>query len=162
MQQPTTQQYGDLLEPAPVPFSFNTPGWYVVDVLLLITLLILMFSYIKYYQRNRYRREAIQWLDQRNREPHLKQLYEADMLLKRVAMRVYGAEKVATLRDREWINFLNKCNRRTFSFSEDDSRMLFDAFYRNPQGVGETEAITFILKTRNWIRYHHHALRHRP
>lgn len=161
MQQPATQQYGDLMEPKAVPFSFNAPGWYVVDVLLLIVLLLLIFGYIKYYHRNRYRREALQWLDQQGGEEHVKRLYAADMLMKRVAMHVYGPQTVATLQGTEWINFLNKCNRRTYSFTEDDSHLLFDAFYRNPQRVSETATTTFISKTRNWIRYHHHALRHR-
>lgn len=149
------------MEPKPVPFSFSAPGWYVLDVLLLIALLLLIFGYIRYYHRNRYRREALQWLDQRGGEDHVKQLYAADMLMKRVAMHVYGPEAVATLQGTEWINFLNKCNRRTYSFSEDDSRLLFDAFYRNPQAVSEAATTTFISKTRNWIRHHHHGLRNR-
>jgi Domain of unknown function (DUF4381) len=161
MQQPATQQYGELMEPKPVPFSFHAPGWYVADVLLLIVLLLLIFGYIRYYYRNRYRREALQWLNQQHGAHHVKRLYEADMLMKRIAMHVYGPQAVATLQGTAWINFLNKCNRRTYRFTEDDSRLLFDAFYRNPQAVSEADTNIFISKTRNWIRYHHHALRHR-
>jgi hypothetical protein len=161
MQAPTVTQYGELLEPKAVPFSINAPGWYVLDTLLLIVLLIFGYSYFRYYRRNRYRRMALQWLNERAGEYYLKQLYEADMLMKRVAMHVYGPQTVAALEGTAWINFLNSCSRDTYHFSEDDSRLLFDAFYRNPNAVKETDTTHFILKTRNWIRHHQHALRHR-
>lgn len=161
MQQPSTQQYGDLLEPKPVPFSLMAPGWYVVGALLLIGLLFFIYSYIKYYMRNRYRRKALLWLEKMDQEHAAEQLYAADMLMKRIAMQVYGRQEVATLQGMQWIRFLNNSSsRQPDIFSEDDSRLLFDVFYRNPQEASVTATATFISKTRNWIR-HHHALRNR-
>lgn len=161
MQQPV-QQFGELIEPSPVPFSFNTPGWYVTGVLLVVLLCWAVYRYMRYRRRNRYRKEALRWLGERMitlhaRQEFMQQLYEADMLMKGIAMRLYGREKVAPLRGEEWITFLNQQARRRDDFSADDSHLLTDTMYRNPQAVSAAETERFISKTSNWIRYHKHA-----
>lgn len=161
MQQPV-QQYGELIEPPPVPFSFNTPGWYVIDVVLVLLLAWGLYRYARYRRRNRYRREALRWLGERMvilhaQQEFMQQLYEADMLMKRIAMQLYGREKVAPLQGEEWITFLNRQTRRRDDFSANDSQLLTDTMYRNPHAVGAAETDRFISKTSNWIRYHKHA-----
>ncbi len=165
MQQPV-QQFGDLIEPAPVPFSFHAPGWYVVEALLLMLLLLGAYWLIRYRRRNRYRREALQWLGSRMialhaQQAYMQQLYEADMLMKRIAMKIYGREQVAALQGNEWISFLNRQYRRGGLFSEADSYLLTDMLYKSPGTANVADTDHFISKTSNWIRYHKHASRNR-
>lgn len=161
MQQPT-QQFGELIEPSPVRFSFDTPGWYVAAALLVLLGCWVVYRYVQYRRRNRYRQEALLWLGERMmtlhaRQEFMQQLYEADMLMKRIAMQLYGREKVAPLRGGEWITFLNQQMRRRNDFSADDSNLLTDTMYRDPHAVSAAETDRFISKTYNWIRYHKHA-----
>ncbi|SEW43647.1 DUF4381 domain-containing protein [Chitinophaga arvensicola] len=156
------QQFGELIEPSPVPFSFNTPGWYVTGVLLLLALLWGVWRYMRYRRRNRYRQEALRWLGERMvvlhaQQEFMQQLYEADMLMKQIAMQLYGREKVAPLRGGEWIRFLNQQTRRRDDFSTDDGLLLTDTMYRKPHAVSAAETDRFISKTSNWIRFHKHA-----
>lgn len=165
MQQPI-EQFGDLIEPAPVPFSFQTPGWYTIEVLLLLLLLLGAYLLVRYRRRNRYRREALQWLNGRmqnldTQQVYIQQLYEADMLMKRIAMKVYGREQVAALQGNEWIAFLNRQQRRGELFSDTDSYLLTDILYKSPGAANAADTSRFISKTSNWIRYHKHASRNR-
>lgn len=161
MQQPL-QQFGELIEPAPVSFSFHTPGWYITGVLFVLLLLLGAYQFARYRRRNRYRRDALRWLGERMitlhaRQEYMQQLYEADMLMKRIAMKIYGREKVAGLRGNEWVTFLNQRNRRREEFSAKDGQLLTDTLYSHPKAVNEAETDRFISKTNNWIRYHKHV-----
>ncbi|MFX1705447.1 DUF4381 domain-containing protein [Chitinophaga sp. CC14] len=161
MQQPL-QQFGELIEPAPVPFSFHTPGWYITGVVLVLLLLLGAYRFARYRYRNRYRRDALLWLGKRMMALHaqqecMQQLYEADMLMKRIAMKIYGREKVAGLRGHEWITFLNRQNLRRKEFSAEDGQLLTDTLYSDPKAVNTADTNRFISKTQNWIRYHKHA-----
>ena len=51
---------GGILEPEPLPFSFDTLGWKILGALILIGLCIILIRQIKRYQKNTYRREATQ------------------------------------------------------------------------------------------------------
>ncbi|MEZ2445732.1 DUF4381 domain-containing protein [Chitinophaga sp. RCC_12] len=161
MQQPL-QQFGDLIEPAPVPFSFHTPGWYVTEVVFILLLLMGAYLFARYRRRNRYRRYALLWLGERMitlhaQQEYMQQIYEADMLMKRIAMKVYGREEVAGLRGNEWVTFLNQRNRRRDQFSAEEGQLLAETLYSHSKTVDKTETDRFISKTNNWIRYHKNA-----
>lgn len=132
-----------------MPFSFDAPGWYVTGLLLLVATGVLAFRLMRYYQRNRYRAAALRWLDENE------SLYDADLLLKRIAMRRYGRGKVAALRDMAWINFLNSCWKEK-SFTAADARLLNDVLYAGTSAEGQAG---FIARAKRWVRYHRHALR---
>ena len=94
------EQYGTLIEPAPVPFHFGAPGWYVTGGLLLLLMATAAFFFIRHYRRNLYRRQALQWL--RTKEEELQHtgsltmlVYETNMLLKRIAISRYGRTAIA-------------------------------------------------------------------
>ncbi|MEP0712501.1 DUF4381 domain-containing protein [Algoriphagus sp.] len=100
---------GKLYEPPPVEFTFETIGWTILGGVLMLISLVVIFILIKKYLGNRYRREAIQELDllQSEQQAFSKIL----VILKRVAIDVFGREKVAHLHGAEWLSFLEKTGK---------------------------------------------------
>jgi hypothetical protein len=56
------EQYGQLIEPSPVSFTFGAPGWYVLAVLLLLTFLGFAWFLFRRYKKELYRRQAVKEL----------------------------------------------------------------------------------------------------
>lgn len=104
--QSTDLQLGDLYEPAPFPFKFETPGWYILSGLLFLALMLIIIQQTRRYIKNRYRREAINELENLSKGTALfPQLF---VVLKRTAMHSYGREHVGELYGKEWLAFLDK------------------------------------------------------
>ncbi|MDI3319390.1 DUF4381 domain-containing protein [Pinibacter soli] len=150
-------QFGQLIEPAPVKFSYSTPGWYVLGALLLLLLIVIAWLFVRHYIRNRYRREAIKSLQEiegmyaaNNNYTDL--IYETNMLAKRVAMFTYGRHTVAGLRGEEWINYMNSKWRKK-SFNTNDASLLANNVYTFSPPPAE-QATLFVSKTKDWIRKH--------
>jgi hypothetical protein len=108
-----------LYEPEPVAFTFDTPAWYVVSVLVLIALVYGLFKWYKAYQSRAYRRSALKKLSeiQVSDATDSAALDAIQITLKQVAMATYGRPKVAALFGLEWLNFLEKTGKNTL-FSE--------------------------------------------
>lgn len=105
-----------LVEPDPVTFTFDSPGWYVVGGILFILICWALVRGIKRYRKNKYRREALRSLSELmvevpNNAEHL--LFEIRVLLKRVAIYKFGRTKVASLSGLEWLQFLENTGRKT-------------------------------------------------
>jgi hypothetical protein len=150
-------QFGELIEPAPVKFSYSTPGWYVLGALLLLFLIVIAWLLIRHYIRNLYRREAIKSLQQIEtmyaaNNNYTELVYETNMLAKRVAMFKYGRYNVAGLRGEEWINYMNsKWHKK--SFNANDASLLTNNVYLFSPLPAE-QASLFVSKTKDWIRKH--------
>ncbi len=156
-------QIGSLIEPAPVKFSFAAPGWYVLGGLLFVLLLLLGFFMWRNYQRNKYRRKALQWLQEQEKallpeKQFSALLYAADTLMKRVAVQRYGRDAAASLQGNDWIAFLNKTGKATFD--ETDIQHLEQLY--TEKNIGEQATNLFVNKTKKWIRTHKnkYAVRH--
>jgi hypothetical protein len=151
---------GTLVEPAPVTFTWGAPGWYVLSVGLLLLLVLVAIIIYRHYMKNRYRRSALSWLEQRegalSAQPD-QLIYDATMLMKRVAITRYGRRGVADLRDEEWIAFLNKVCKPAL-FSESDGAWLNKVLYIPGESLNENEVRSFITKTKKWIKDHRYAL----
>ncbi|WPR75249.1 DUF4381 domain-containing protein [Algoriphagus sp. NG3] len=100
---------GAIYEPPAVSFSFDTIGWTVLGGALMLGLLILLFFLIRRYQHNQYRREAMAALQSiASNEQEFSQVF---ILLKRVAIRTFGREKVGALYGASWLGFLDKTGK---------------------------------------------------
>ena len=152
---------GTLIEPEPVGFSWGAPGWYVLAGLILLTILVLILLIYKHYQKNKYRRSAVSWLERREAEMFSQHpvalVYDAAVLMKRIAITRYGRIEVAGIRDDEWITFLNKCCKAPL-FEAHDAEWLRKVLYASKQEVKQNDVRLFIGKTKTWIRKHHYAL----
>jgi len=152
------QQVGKLIEPPPVPFSFEQPGWFVLGGLLVLLLVVITWLLVKYYHQNRYRKHALQFLN--NTEQTLSQvkefdllIYQAQMLIKRIAMARYGRQNVSGLRGDQWIAFINSTWREK-SFNNNDEALLNQNIYATGQPNSADEAANFTNKARRWIKKH--------
>jgi len=151
-------QVGKLIEPKPIAFSFDTPGWYVVGGLVFLLLLWIIYLLIKYYQSNLYRKHALQFLT--NTESKLSEkkafgelVYETQMLIKRIAMKRYGRKKVSGLRHDEWTSFINTTWREK-SFDNEDEELLSQNIYMPLQHITAYQATAFTRKARRWVKKH--------
>ncbi|MEJ1240242.1 DUF4381 domain-containing protein [Chryseolinea sp. T2] len=151
---------GTLIEPQPVQFTWGAPGWYVLAASLLLAIAGIVLMIIRHYRKNRYRREAIDWLARRESEmtgqrPDLI-VYDATMLVKRIVMTRYGREHSATRKD-EWIAFLNEaCKAQLFSTADGD--WLTQTLYAGGQDIRKEDVTSYLDKTKTWIKRHRYAL----
>lgn len=157
--------FGQLIEPSPVPFSFGAPGWYVVGVLIFLLLLVLAWLWLRHYLRNRYRKQALNWLAEKEaycirKQAYPELVYESNSLIKRIAMRKYGRAAVAGKRSTEWISYINGTWRES-SFDAGDEQLLSRGLYAPAEGVSAEQARAFIDKTRRWIKKHKTTVDHK-
>ncbi len=150
-----SQELGPILEPDPIKFSFNTPGWYFLAIVLLLVFLFSLFKWIKHYRNNAYRRMAIKKLDQlmsNTDEIDLsQQVTEVLTVLKLVALQTYGRKEVATLHGKPWFSFLDS-KVQSNSFSEFEPLISKSIYQCIPMGANELTAFKNLSKI--WIRKH--------
>jgi hypothetical protein len=170
------RRYGQLIEPPPQAFGFGAPGWYVLAALLLLVILWLGWLILRRYSGDAYRRRALkaitdlQWRCGSSAGPangaslvyeagpvyNTELVYGVNMLIKRIAMSVYGREAAAGLRTTEWIAFLNR-GWRVALFGPADS-MLLEGLYGNgtDQGIDGTDRLVdeFVARAKEWIKKH--------
>lgn len=155
----TIPALGQFIEPAPVQFRPDAPGWYVVGGIIALILLFGLFLVWRSYRKNKYRRTAIQWLDEQEnllfpQKQYESLIYQAVSLSKRVGMLKYGRETVASLNGKGWLDFMNGSGR-THIFMPEDERLL-GVLYKTGSGdtLNDTDVKTFVHKVKQWIRKH--------
>jgi hypothetical protein len=143
------EQYGQLIQPKPVVFSFGAPGWYVLGAVILLLLAGAVWLLRQNYRKNRYRRQALGELKGYGAGPSA--LYPANMLLKRIAISRYGRVPAASIRGSEWVAFLNKSRGREL-FGKGDAALLEQVYT-----TGAYAADGFLEKAKKWIKKHKYA-----
>ena len=141
-----------LYEPEPIGFSFDAPGWYGLGFLLIILLLYILVRFIIGYNKSAYRREAVKTLvgiDQTQLDDKDK-VREVLVVLKLVAMKTYGREKVASLFGVEWLKFLEDTGKAT-SFTEFREVVGVMIYSEHGQALDMNQ---FITVSKNWIKTH--------
>ena len=156
MNDTTTYQpeLGQLIEPDPVKYSFNTPGWYIVLGVILTIVLIVVFIQYRKYRKNAYRREALIEVENILLTKNNSAVFEVNRLLKILAIRLFGREKVASLYGKEWYEFLiSTLNERqstpSFSFNN-----FSKAMYNPEQQLSEKQMDELMEFATHWIKNH--------
>ncbi|HEY6977285.1 MAG TPA: DUF4381 domain-containing protein [Chitinophagaceae bacterium] len=156
------EQYGQLIEPEKVLFTFGAPGWYVLGVLILLLIAALAWLIYRNYQKNLYRKNALKWLaaeeaNYANSNAPIALLYETNMLLKRIAIARYGRSMAAGIRGNEWIVFLNKSRGKPL-FDEKEGYLLQNELYAAGTSDADYSSVNiFLNKAKEWIRKHKHS-----
>jgi len=135
----------DLVMPPPEPWWPLTPGWMIVLAVLLLVLLAVLLRAFFRWQADRYRREAIQLLD----DPSFPDSSLPE-LVKRVAVTAWPREEVAKLTDRPLLEFLNHTAASEFSREGGDS---LEAAAFNPGSVPDPGDLREAV--RKWVLHHH-------
>ncbi len=147
LQQDTSALEGlqSLYEPEAVRFSFDATGWKIVFGCLLLLFVVFLIRITRKYIRNKYRREAIASLQ---KSPATD---TALILLKQLAMRVYGREQVGKLSGDNWLAFLDKTGKNVH-FSELSGELQTYVF-RGTKLSPDTER-RLITNSIAWIKTH--------
>ncbi|MBG7630428.1 MAG: DUF4381 domain-containing protein [Bacteroidetes bacterium] len=147
------EMVGDILEPDPLPFTFETIGWKILGVVLLIVASILFYKWLKLYQKNKYRREAIKklkFIEANNTQSQYK-INQLNIILKQVAMVTFGREQVAQLYGNDWFLFLDSKSEKS-TFVKYSSNFT-DAIYSKKE-VDDTRLKSIYKLTKTWINEH--------
>ncbi|WP_057938899.1 DUF4381 domain-containing protein [Algoriphagus resistens] len=146
---PAPSDLGSIYEPPAVEFSFDTIGWTVLGGIVLVGLLLLIFFRIKKYLHNRYRREALAALQKiGSNEAGFSQVF---VVLKRVAIHVFGREKVGPLHGDSWLRFLEDTGKqvRLLKYGEQVQALI----YRDSLPDAQTRK-EILSHAQKWIKTH--------
>ena len=150
----------DVIVPPPAPFWPPAPGWYVLGVMVLLTIVWLTGRTIVRWWRNRYRSVALAQLAElqelsRNADRRCDAITRAAELIKRVALTAWPRETVAPLSGRPWLDFLNRTGRGT-EFSGVSARAVSEVAYcrRIGEQLSSAEVDELFAACREWIAGH--------
>jgi hypothetical protein len=108
-------QLRDIHLPSPIGWWPLAPGWYVLALLVLITLATTAYFLTRHYIKNRAKRQALKLLDtyreQYQQERHQLSAARVSELLKRVALVYFPRSNVASLQGEAWITFLTDSSK---------------------------------------------------
>ncbi|WP_417608364.1 DUF4381 domain-containing protein [Owenweeksia hongkongensis] len=140
---------GPLQEPADVAFTFETIGWPILAIPMLILIIVFSFFQIRKYKRNQYRREAL---------AELKKVASGELdfahsmvLVKRTAIRAFGREKAGKLVGKEWFTFLDE-NAKNVGFLSVQTEI--EALIYKSEIPEKTIQEKIIVNAKNWISTH--------
>lgn len=128
-------------DPAPIPLTPETAGWYVLGALLLCGLGWLLRRVVLRRRANAYRRAALAELARAGEDAAA-----IATVLRRTALAAYPRGQVAGLTGADWVAFLT----RTGPFPEPQAR----ALARAPYAPGGAPVPGLAQAARDWIRQH--------
>jgi len=154
----------DIHLPAPVSFWPPAVGWWLLG---LAGVLLVLSGYwgIKYYFRPNIRKDVLielGKLDQCLAQDKTRQQFYINMsiLIRRIAITLFGRRKVAGLAGENWLKFLDETSGTTF-FTSGNGRLLISAPYVSldlgddgnaMQGIKNDEEIEQFYNTvKNWV-----------
>lgn len=110
-------EFHEVVAPDPISWLPATTGWSWLAAIALLFLVRWLVRLGKIWRANRYRREAMQRLQQLcNTQPNDQFLQALNKLLKLTAMAAFSRQQVAQLSGMPWAEFLNaQCAQAPFS-----------------------------------------------
>lgn len=101
-------QMHEIINPPAVSFWPLAPGWVALALLLLTYVIHVGLKYWSSYQKNLYRREALDVLSSLGEENASQEINTLLGLMKRVGLQHFGRQKVASLSQNAWWDFVEK------------------------------------------------------
>lgn len=144
--------------PEQVSWFPQTIGWKVLALLCLFVLFALMAKFYQQYKKDRYRRTALQAINELDRQNPALILEQLNRLLKISAIHAYPHQTVAPLQGETWLLFLDfTCQKDTFNneLMQKWQTCLYKPFDKNEWKNTQIEAL--ITYSQSWI-CHHHAI----
>jgi len=109
-------QLNPIIEPTPVPFSFDAIGWKILLVFIILLITYLLYKSFLNYKKNQYRRDAAFKISEihNNSENSITEIVKQTMFqIKLTALETFGRNKVASLEGINWLQFLNDSGKNT-------------------------------------------------
>lgn len=107
----------ELYEPKAFAFTFETLGWYILGTCILILVLFFLVKFLLKYKKDAYRRKAFGRILLAEQDMAIEDVRplvnEIFVVLKQVAIEVYGRTSVASLYGKEWLAFLEGSGKDT-------------------------------------------------
>jgi hypothetical protein len=138
-----------LYEPPPVPFTFESVGWEVLGILMLVLLLVAAGFWIRWYIRNAYRREALKKL--KEFQSGSWKVQDVLLVLKQSAMHAYGRRETGNLYGHEWLEFLESSGKNVHLVNLE--RDISAAVYKN-ESLSTDAGRDLLINAKNWINTH--------
>ena len=146
-----------LHEPEAVAFWPPGPGWYLVGVLILGLIAFGIVRAARWWRGRQYRRTAVNTLEAWKKEAGALSVIIVNDLLKRVALKTYPREQVASLTGQAWLEFLSE-TARIPAFTEAPGRTLIEGLYRkDPLAVSGKEKNELLDLAIEWVKNHDFA-----
>lgn len=142
-------QLGNLHEPAPVPFTFDTIGWPILAGLLVVFIFFITIFQIRKYIRNHYRREALRMLEDIHSGDQ--DFSKTFIVLKQVAIHVFGRKEVGDLFGKEWLSFLEKTGKDVQLVTYE--LPIMNILYKNEMPASDVKD-KIIDNAKKWIKTH--------
>lgn len=139
--------------------SLPAPGWWLLALLVLVSVVGAVICLWRYRQRNYYRRLASKqlqqlWNNSLTSGDFANYCEQANTLVKRTALTAFPRQQVAALYGDSWVDFLAK------SGSIDKSQLaLLAELYRSPEALTETQCLQLHQQLAAWLK-HHRELAH--
>jgi len=142
--------FNEVVSPPAINWLPQTPGWYVVALLLLLWLSRRAFRGLRHWYRNRYRREASARLQTLELTPEF--VAEINRTLKLSALAGFERQEVAALWGDSWTTFLNaRCEQPPFN--EEQCRLLALGVYQQ-QAVDQAAGEQLLQASLAWVSQH--------
>lgn len=148
---------GDLMEPDPIGFGFDAPGWTILVIVFVLAMGVYGLRKLYLFYKNKYRRLAISEIraidiDHGNCGVVIFTLVN---VLKRVAITAYGRRGVATLQGCDFFDFL-KSKIKNGQFSQQSKVFFTKHIYEGDKANVTAKQLVF-LRTEciNWIKMHY-------
>lgn len=141
----TIPDLGPLYEPEAVRFTFQSPGWYILGAVLLLLAAFSIYRGLRNYMKNAYRREALKDLEDAG------SLQATLVVLKRVAIKVFGRENVAALHGKAWLEYLEEKGKETHFLKY--SSPIYAALYKG-EDLKESQLREIVDLSKKWILTH--------
>lgn len=138
-----------LKEPPAIAFHFETVGWKILSVVIVLAAITALILWLRHYFKNKYRREALKELEKRESKGITVQ--EIFIILKVAAIKAFGREKAGSLYGKEWLNFLDQSGKQV-NMSQYETP-IYNAIYKDM--TVDTDTLTNILtNSKQWIKNH--------
>ena len=157
------QNLNDIVLPASVSWWPMANGWYFLIGFFLIAIVWLAYRSIRRWNKDSYRREALQELHllaerTQNAENRAASLRQLPVLLKRSALSAYPRQQVAALSGADWIGFLNSQTNRPV-FTDTTAGLLNSISYNtgNLDNIDDSSKAALLDAIKKWLKHHQPA-----
>ncbi len=125
-------------------------GWWLLFLLIILTLISFTVHHYRQRQKHRFSRHALSLLDTLEKQNSIDWLIELEVILKRSALSYFPKKSIAQLNQQGWINFLMNTGNQIWS--DESLYALRDCVYQNPLKFSSLDKSLILKQARQWLK----------